>query len=191
MESESLTGLPAARPYELRPHAQEEGRYSAVDQDSLERVKRRLAKYLRGSGVLMIHDLAVPAAASTIDHLCIGPNGLTVVDVERATEGGVHEELIHRVSRETEILAAVLTEAGIRSDQISGAICKSDRWSAIKPGSSARQGIVVGSPRRVARAARAERAGRPLDVQLALAVVRNRLGHVGQRSYAITRPYTV
>ena len=189
MESESLTGLPATRAYELRPRA-EDLPYSVLDQNDLERIKRRLAKHLRGSGVLMLHDLAVPAAASTIDHLCIGPNGITAVDVERSPEGHGREELVHRVSRETQILAAVLTDAGIRSDQISGAVCQAGRWNGLKPGSSS-QGIVFGSPRRVAKVACAERAGRPLDVQLALAVVRTRLGHAGQRSYAITRPYTI
>src|SRR5215204_4569769 len=144
MESESLTGLPATRPYEPRPPASEADLpYAVLEENTLERVKRRLAKHLRGTGVLMIHDLAVPAAASTIDHLCIGPNGITAVDVERSPERRGRDELIHRVSRETEILSAVLTEAGIRSDQISGAVCQAGRWS-LKPGSATTQGIVVG-----------------------------------------------
>jgi Nuclease-related domain len=188
VESKSLTGLPPASTYELRPRADEVAAYAVLDENALEAIKRRLAKHLRGSGVLMLHDLAVPAAASTIDHLCIGPNGITAVDVERSPGGRDREELVHRVSRETEIVAAVLSEAGIQSDQISGAVCQTGRLKSFMPGASSSEGIVVGPPRRVAKVTRAERAGRPLDVQLALAVVRTRLGHAGQRSYAITRP---
>jgi hypothetical protein len=190
VESESLTGLPATRAYELRQHAAEhEHSYAVIDQSSLERIKRRIAKHLRGSGVLMLHDLAVPATATTIDHLCIGPNGVTAIDIERAREGDGRAALVRRVSRETEILAAILTEAGIRSEQISGAVCQTGRFAGLR-GSNA-HGITFGDPRRVAKVARSDRGARPLDVQLALAAVRNRLGFEGQRSYSITRPYVI
>jgi hypothetical protein len=190
VESESLTGLPATRAYELRPPASEsEFPHAVIDDTALERIKHRLAKHLYGSGVLMLHDLAVPATATTIDHLCIGPNGVTAVDVERAIDGQGREALIRRLTRETEILGAVLMEAGIGSEQIGGAVCHPGRGFS-RRGTTA-NGIAFGHPRRVARFARADRGSRPLDVQLALAVVRNRLGYAGQRSYPITRPYVI
>jgi hypothetical protein len=190
VESESLTGLPATRAYELHPRAAEHDLPHAVlDDSALERIKGRIAKHLQGSGVLMLHDLAVPATSTMIDHLCIGPHGVTAIDVARAREGDHRETLIHRVTRETEILGALLTEAGIRSEQIAGAVCHSGRWSG--PRSTTSNGIAFGHPRRVAKIARSSRGGRMIDVQLTLAVVRNRLGFAGQRSYAITRPYEI
>jgi hypothetical protein len=189
VESESLTGIPVPRAYELRPHGFDDPvAYSVVDQGDLQRVKRRIAKHLRGSGVLMLHDLAVPATSTTIDHLCIGPNGVTAIDVERGKPGTGRDTLVRRVSRETEILAAVLIEAGIGSEQITGAVCQPGRYAV---SGSKVHGITFGNARRVAKVARGDRGGRPLDVQLALAVVRNRLGYEGQRSYPITRPYVV
>ena len=186
VESESLTGLPATRAYGLRPRVDEyDASHVVLDAKALARVKEGLAKHLQGSGVLMLHDLAVPATSTTIDHLCIGPNGLTVVDVDRA---GDREVLVRRVTRETEILAAVLTEAGIGSERIKGAVCQTSR---LPNRGTTLHGIPFGQPRRVAKFARADRGGRPLDVQLALAVVRNRLGFEGQRSFGITRPYRV
>jgi hypothetical protein len=162
-----------------------EAPYAVLDDNALERIKRRIAKHLRKSGVLILHDIAVPATSTTIDHLCIGPNGITAIDVERTPKGDDREAVIRRVSRETEILAAILTEAGIESERISGAVCETGRWAAR---GSTEDGITVGDPRQVAKVARSDRGGRPLDVQLALAVVRNRLGREGQRSYSITRP---
>jgi hypothetical protein len=188
VESESLTGIPVPRAYELRPHGQDQAAYSVVDEGDLERVKRRIARHLRGSGVLMLHDLAVPATSTTIDHLCIGPHGVTAIDIERGKPGKGRDTLVRRVSREAEILAAVLIEAGIGSEQITGAVCQAGRWSL---SGSKIHGITFGNARKVARVARGDRGGRPLDVQLALAVVRNRLGYEGQRSYAITRPYVI
>jgi hypothetical protein len=188
VESESLTSHPATRAYELRPRVHDlESHRALLSQNGIEQVKRRIARHLRGTGVLMLHDLAIPAAATTIDHLCIGPNGVTAIDVERDREG--REELVRRVTRETEILSAVLMEAGISSGQIAGAVCQTGRARGLR--SSAIHGITFGNARKVAKVASADRGGRPLDVQLALAVVRNRLGREGQRSYAITRPYVV
>ncbi len=189
VESESLTGLPATRAYEARPRAQTEARYAILDEKSLDRIKRRIAKHLRGSSVLMLHDLAVPATATTIDHLCIGPNGITAIDVERARAGQDREALVRRVTRETEILAAILTEAGVRSEQIGGAVCQTGRGLGLSRPTA--NGITFGDARRVAKFARNDRGCRPLDVQLALAVVRQRLGYEGQRSYRITRPYMI
>ena len=188
MESESLTGLPGTRVYELRARTLEhEPPHAVLDEASLQRIKGRLAKHLRGTGVLMLHDLAVPATATAIDHLCIGPSGVTAIDVER--EGHDRETLVRRVTRETEILGAILMEAGIGSHQIGGAVCLSGRRLGSR--GSTRNGIAFGHPRRVAKFASADRGGRHLDVQLALAVVRNRLGFEDQRAYAITRPYVV
>jgi hypothetical protein len=187
VESESLPSLATAATYELRSRAPGiELPFEYLGEAELERIKNQLAKHLRGSGVMIIHDLAVPAAATTIDHLCIGVNGITAIDVERAPKGLDREALIDRVKRETEILAAILTEAGVGSEQIGGAVCRPGRGLSLR--ASTAGGIIFGDPRRVAKAARRAHNGEPVDVQLALAVVRNRLGHLGQRSHRVTRP---
>lgn len=193
MESESLPRLGSAPSYELRsrggvtaPAAPLGKQLAAGDLDLIE---RRIAKHLRGSGVLIVHDIAVPATATTIDHLCIGANAITAIDVERSRDGHGRGELTDRVLRETEILAAILTEAGIASDRIRGAICRSRRGlPALGLGSTTAGSITIGDERTVARVARRAAKGRSLDIQLALAVVRNRLGREGQRSHRLTRP---
>ena len=54
---------------------------------ALERIEQRLIKGLRGVGAAILHDLAIPATGTTIDHLCIAPTGITAIDVERDSEG--------------------------------------------------------------------------------------------------------
>ncbi|MET0824002.1 MAG: hypothetical protein ABWY79_06565 [Solirubrobacterales bacterium] len=51
-------------------------------------------------------------SATSIDHLCIGENAITAIDVERAPGGDGRAALIGRLMRETEILAAVLGPVG-------------------------------------------------------------------------------
>ena len=183
MESERLPFLGTAPSQELRGHA-DGGVQEIADVAALERIERRIAKHLRGSGIMMLHDLAVPATATTIDHLCIGPNAITAIDVERAPDG--RAALLGRVMRETEILAAILSEAGVRSEQICGAICRPGHALALR---TPRVGaIAVCDARGAAKVARRNRVGKTIDVQLALAFVRNCLGHAGQRSHRITRP---
>jgi hypothetical protein len=189
VESESLPRLGTAPSYELRSRAGAatlEQQFDYVDEDTLWKLERRIAKHLCGSGVLLLHDLAVPATATTIDHLCIGPNAITAIDIERDPKGQGRPALVERVQRETEILAAFLTEAGITSEQISGTICRSGRGISLR--SSSAGPITISDPRGVAKVARRRSPRRDLDVQLALAVVRNRLGYEAQRSHRITRP---
>jgi hypothetical protein len=46
---------------------------------------RRLEALLAGSGVHLLNDRRVPGARATIDHLAIGPRGVTVIDAVRET----------------------------------------------------------------------------------------------------------
>jgi hypothetical protein len=185
VESESLPLLGTAPSHDLRAPAEPvvDGFLSA---EELGRIERRMAKQLRGSGVVMLHDVAVPATATTIDHLCIGPNAITAIDVERAPRGHGRAELVGRVMRETEILAAIMSEAGVRAEQICGGVCRPGR--ALMPRGSRSGAIAVCDVRGAARLARRAAVGDPIDVQLALAVVRNRLGYEDQRAHRMTRP---
>jgi nuclease-like protein len=190
VEIKSLPGLGTTRPYELRSPALVLPGATTRDggPEELERVERRLAKHLRGSGVTVIHDLAVPALATTIDHLCIGPGGVTLIEVERSSEARGspdRTDFADRVAREVDLLAKVLTEAWVAPEQVVGAICRSGARDPRRTISSG--GITVAGARGVAKLARRPLAGAEFDVQLAAAVVRNRLGLESARSYRVTR----
>jgi hypothetical protein len=189
VESESLPRIGTAPSYELRSRAGAAVPAFAFEQpasDLFQRIERRLVRHLRGSGVIVIHDLVVPATATTIDHLCIGANAITAIDVERSPKGHGRGELVDRVVRETEVLAAILTEAGVGSEQISGAICRSTR--GIPMHSSSIGAITVSDARGAAKLARRPHSGNPVNVPLAMALVRSRLGREDQRWHRSTRP---
>jgi hypothetical protein len=50
-----------------------------------ERVAARLEQLLAGSGVVLMHDRRLPGSRANIDHLAIGPGGITVIDTKRLT----------------------------------------------------------------------------------------------------------
>lgn len=193
VESESLPAFGSAPAYDLRrgaglelPEHVARPVPRRLDALSLERVEQRLIKALRGCGATIVHDLAVPSTATTIDHLCITPQGVIAIDVEREIDGYGREALVARVERESEVLTGVLADALLEPDQISAAICRAARPEPLRAGSVG--AISIGGPRSLARMVRRGRPGKPVDVQLALAVVRSRLGHEHQRHHRMTRP---
>jgi hypothetical protein len=190
VESESLpfVGAPA---YDLRHH----GGFSdpavaahphPVDDATLARVEQRLVKAMRGTGAVILHDLVVPATGTTVDHLCIAPTGITAIDVERDPEAGGRPALAERARRESQVIAAALTDALVEPDQVGAAICRATRPEPLR--SATIGDIIVGGPRIVARAARRVRPGGEIDVQLALAVARKHLGHEHQRAHRVSKP---
>jgi Nuclease-related domain len=190
VESESLPFIGSAPTYDRRYGGLADAGYAAhpvaVDDAALERVERRLIKALRGTGAIVLHDLVVPATGTTIDHLCISPTGITAIDVERDSEGGGRSGLVERVRRESQVVAAALTDALVEPDQVTAAVCRATRP---EPRRSASVGsVVIGGPRAVARAARRIRPGGEIDVQLALAVARSHLGYENQRAHRVTKP---
>jgi hypothetical protein len=191
VESESLPLIGSAPAYDLRRH----GGYGEpaiaahprpVDDASLERVEQRLVKAMRGVGAVIVHDLVIPATGTTVDHLCITPAGVTAIDVERDPEAGGRAALAERVRRESQVVAAALTDALVEPDQVSAAICRATRPEPLRAATIG--DIVVGGPRAVARAARRSRSNGEVDVQLALAVARSHLGHEHQRAHRVTKP---
>jgi hypothetical protein len=157
-----------------------------VDDAALARVEQRLTKGMRGSGAIILHDIVVPATGTTIDHLCIAPNGITAIDVERDSEGGGRTELAERVRREAQVVAAALTDALVDPDQVSAAVCRATRPEPLRLASIGQ--VIVGGPRAVARTVRRGYVGGEIDVQLALAVARSHLGYENQRAHRITKP---
>jgi hypothetical protein len=190
VESESLPFLGSAATYDRRYGGLADAGYAAhpqpVDDAALARVEHRLTKAMRGTGAIILHDLVIPATGTTIDHLCISPTGITAIDVERDSEGGGRTGLVERVRRESQVVAAALTDALVEPDQVNAAVCRATRPEPLR--SSSVGSVVVGGPRAVARAARRIRPGGEIDVQLALAVARSHLGYENQRAHRLTKP---
>ena len=188
VESESLPLLGSSPAYDLRRHATAEpvAHSRPIDGATMERIEQRLTKGMRGVGAAILHDLAIPATETTIDHLCIAPSGITAIDVERDSDGDGREFLIERVERESQVVAAVLTDALVEPELVSGAICRPARPEPLRAATVG--DILIGGPRAIARIARRGRTPGEIDVQLALAVVRSHFGHEDQRSLRITKP---
>jgi hypothetical protein len=158
----------------------------SIDTAVLERIEQRLIKGMRGVGAAILHDIAIPATGTTIDHLCIAPAGITAIDVERDGEGDGRTYLVERVEREAQVVAAVLTDALVSPELVSGAICRGARREPLR--ASMIGDVAIGGPRSLARIARRGDSSDVIDVQLALAVARNHLGHAHQRALRISKP---
>ncbi len=63
----------------------------AWDQGAEGEVKaaQRLEQLLAEHGVILLHDRKMPGSRANIDHIAIGPGGITVIDAKRYTSGAV------------------------------------------------------------------------------------------------------
>jgi Nuclease-related domain len=94
---------------------------------------RRLQTLLAGSGVRLLNDRRVPGARASIDHVAIGPRGVTVIDAVRRTgrarvadgrllvDGEDRTALVLDVLRHVEVIRLGL--AATPNLPIGGAIC--------------------------------------------------------------------
>lgn len=94
---------------------------------------RRLESLLAGSGVRLLNDRRVPGARATIDHLAIGPRGVTVIDAVRdhgsarvvdgrlLVDGEDRTRLVRDVLRQVEVIRLGLATSPRLP--IGGAIC--------------------------------------------------------------------
>jgi hypothetical protein len=105
----------------------------------------RLDKHLAGTGVLLLHDRRIPRrGAANIDHLAVGPGGVTVIDskthrgkiqVDRVgglfaprrsvllISGRDRTSLIDGVERQIAAVGSFLTQAGYDGIEIRAALC--------------------------------------------------------------------
>jgi hypothetical protein len=138
-----------------------------------ERAAARLTRLLAGTGVVLLHDRRIPGTQANIDHLAVGPGGITVIDTKRLTGKvqvrgrGLKAEL--RVGRRgrSKLLEGVAWQLERVRDvagdaDIAAALCFVETgglpmFHALRP-----RGILVDGPRAVARLAR--RPG-PLDAR--------------------------
>ncbi len=180
VESESLPLIGSTPSYD-RPASPR-----AADEAALERIEKRIVKGMRGVGAAILHDVAIPATGTTIDHLCIAPFGVTAIDVERDGDADGRAYLVDRVRRESQVVAAALTDALVGPEMVAGAICRVARPEQLRAQSAA--GVVISGPRTLARIARRGVSSGQIDVQLALAVARNQFGHEHQRALRLSKP---
>lgn len=109
------------------------------------RTAARLEKHLAGTGVRLLHDRRIPGHGNAnIDHLAIGPGGVTVIDskthrgkikVERVgglfaprrtvllINGRDQTRLVEGVERQVGLVRSALSRAGSADTEIRGALC--------------------------------------------------------------------
>ena len=109
------------------------------------RVGARLEKLLAGSEVRLLHDRLVPGAGrQNIDHIAVGPGGVTVIDTKNyrgkvrvqriggllapqrailSINGLDQTKLVTSVERQVELVRSTLTAAGEADVDMRGALC--------------------------------------------------------------------
>jgi hypothetical protein len=137
--------------------------------DGEARAGARLAKLLEASGVGLLHDRRMPGSRSAnIDHIAIGPGGITVIDtknyrgkvhVERV--GGLFSErreiltitgrdkssLIDGVERQTAAVASLLPQVDGAPVDVRGALCFADVAGLPLVRHLSVRNVIVGGPR--------------------------------------------
>jgi hypothetical protein len=144
-----------------------------------ERAAARLAQLLAGTEVVLLHDRRVPASRANIDHLAVGPGGVTVIDTKRLAGKvevrgrGAHAELrVGRRDRSSVLEAAArqlaAVNAAVDGVDVRVALCFVDPSGLPLFRQLRARGIVIDGPRGVARLA--NRSG-PLDTERIRALV--------------------
>ena len=149
---------------------------------------KRLERHLRGSGVVIEHDLLIPGTNTRIDHIAVGPGGVTVIS-SRSYEGedelrdgelflGVrrHARLIDSLDAQLGVVRMVLIEARIEGADVVGALSLTNLDGNPLAESLEIGGILIDDPGEVARLAAREPSGEPLDVGPVATALRARLG---------------
>ncbi len=147
---------------------------------------RQLARFLRRSDVTLIHDRRIPGRGrANIDHLAIGPGGITVIDtksthgrVQLATTGIIHHHEILLVNgrdrtrqlealqRQITTVVAKLARHRIETVDVRGALCYPNMHRGLLHSNRARDGlIIVDDPRHVAKLANRPGDMTPSDIE--------------------------
>lgn len=121
---------------------------------------RRLERRLAGRGVVLLHDRRIPGSRANIDHLAVGPGGVTVVDAkaisgrirtDRAGElvvaGRSRAKLVDGILRQ---IAAVEAAVGASVD-VRGCLCVVDPEGLPLLGTVRSRGVPVYGARGAAR----------------------------------------
>jgi hypothetical protein len=142
------------------------------------RVARQLAKHLNGRDVVLLHDRRIPGRGrANIDHIAVGPGGITVIDT-KSTRGRVRTEkrggflsprrevllingrdrtdLVDGLERQIEAVRTVIAELGVEKLDVRGALCfpNLDRLPQLRQLTIHSGTIAIHAPRGVAKLAR-------------------------------------
>lgn len=139
-----------------------------------ERVARRLEKHLRGKQVDLLHDRLVPGSRrANIDHIAIGPGGVTVIDSKNLTgkvrlrstggllsprtttlrvRGSNQTRLVNGVERQAEAVRSLLHAASIQVD-VRPALCMACPDGLPLLGRLELDGVLIAGPAAVAKLA--------------------------------------
>ena len=147
-----------------------------------EQTARRLNALLHGRGVVLVHDRRMPRSRANIDHLAIGPGGVTVIDTKKISgkvrvrrDGGMlsasrarleiggHDQtrLVDGVCRQV----AVVTEVLGGTVGVIGAMCFVESDGLPLFSNMKLDGVRIAGLRGVARLARRDGPHDPNDVQ--------------------------
>jgi len=163
-----VNGSAAVRPSSLRRRGRLITLLEALSADSryearwarkaeAEERARRLEALLAGSGVRLLNDRRVPGARATIDHLAIGPRGVTVIDAvreqgrARVVDGRLHVDgedrtsLVRNVLRQVEVIRLGL--AASPKLPIGGAICWVEPDGLPRVRTLSLDGVLIDGPR--------------------------------------------
>jgi hypothetical protein len=131
----------------------------AVGRDGEIEAAKALTRRLRGSGVLLIHDRRKPGSRGNIDHVAIGPGGVTVIDSKKL-KGPIRVVSHGLIRRDQELRVAGRDRSGL----IAGV---EDQVRAVRD-VLGRRGVtdvpVLAGPRKVAKLARREGRLQPAEV---------------------------
>jgi hypothetical protein len=141
-------GSGAARDYERRQETQieqKQGRYGTIGllAARISRAPARgnewedaehIARLLTDKPVKVLHNRNLPGQRMSIEHIAVGPGGVTVIDsrrprgkakvAERLTVGGARRpQLVTALQRQVELVRIVLTEERLAHVPVTGALC--------------------------------------------------------------------
>ena len=130
-----------------------------------ERAAGRLERLLAGTDIFLLHDRRIPGSGANIDHLAVGPGGVTVIDTKRLVGkvevrgrgarlelrvgGRDRTKLLDGAERQRSAVEAVIEAVDVRA-----ALCFVDTAGLPLLGRLTPRGILVDGPRGVARLAK-------------------------------------
>lgn len=155
-----------------------------------EKVAWRLLKLLDGTGVHLLHDRSLSwHGKANVDHLAVGPGGVTVIDA-KALRGDVRVEavgglfsqreqllkvaghdrtrLVRGVRAQAEVVRACLAEHGFPAVEVRCALCFADAGGLPLLRRLELDGVTIDGTRRVAKLARRPGSLREAEVQRVL-----------------------
>jgi hypothetical protein len=135
---------------------------------------RRFEKRLANTGVELLHDRRWPERQANIDHIAIGPGGVTVIDSKKLNgkikvdwrgglfsarrydlyvDGRKRTQLVEGVEAQVELVRTVLVGAGFADLSVRGALCMAEADGLPLLRQLSLREIVINGPRHVAKLA--------------------------------------